>query len=74
MKKNFFSVLSCTLLGIMMTMVYMPNAKAQNFDINDLKTWANYERYAEANQSVRNPIAVFLGNSITDNWARMHEA
>lgn len=75
MKNNFFSTIMCALMGIMMTVVYLPNATAQNnFDINDLKTWANYERYAEANQSVSNPIAVFMGNSITDNWARMHEA
>lgn len=75
MKNKFYSVLACALMGIMMTVVYLPTVSAQNkFDINDLKTWANYERYAEANKSVSNPIAVFMGNSITDNWARMHEA
>ena len=75
MKNKICSTIVCALMGIMMTVVYLPNASAQNnFDINDLKTWANYERYAEANQSVSNPVAVFMGNSITDNWARMHEA
>ena len=75
MKNKFCSTVACVLMGMMMTVVYLPNATAQNnFDINDLKTWANYERYAEANQSVSNPVAVFMGNSITDNWARMHEA
>ena len=75
MQNKFYSTIVCALMGMMMTLVYLPNATAQNnFDINDLKTWANYERYAEANQSVNNPVAVFMGNSITDNWARMHEA
>lgn len=75
MKNKFCSTVACVLMGMMMMVVYLPNATAQNnFDINDLKTWANYERYAEANQSVSNPVAVFMGNSITDNWARMHEA
>lgn len=71
MKKCFY-VLSYVLLGIMMTMVYLPNAYAQGIDVNDLKTWANYERYAEANKTAGTPVAVFMGNSITDNWARMH--
>jgi lysophospholipase L1-like esterase len=75
MKNKFFSTIMIALFGMMMTVAYLPNVSAQNnFDINDLKTWANYERYAEANQSVSNPVAVFMGNSITDNWARMHEA
>ena len=36
------------------------------------KDWANFGRYAEANAKVTTaPDAVFMGNSITDNWARM---
>ena len=73
MKNNFYSTIMCALVGIMMTMAYLP-AFSQSIDINDLRTWANYERYAEANKNVGSPIAVFMGNSITDNWARMHEA
>ena len=47
------------------------NLQAQQND--DKKTWANYERYAPANaQITTRPTAVFMGNSITDNWARMH--
>ena len=72
MKNKICTTIMCTLLGMMMTLVYLPETMAQNkFDVNDLKTWANYERYAEANKTVSNPIAVFMGNSITDNWARM---
>ena len=73
MKNKFYSTIMCALVGIMMTMAYLP-AFSQSIDINDLRTWANYERYAEANKNVGSPIAVFMGNSITDNWARMHEA
>ena len=72
MKKTLISAFYATLMGMLMTVAMMPNALAQQkFDINDLKTWANYERYAEDNKTVNNPIAVFMGNSITDNWARM---
>ena len=40
---------------------------------NDKKTWANYEKYAAANAALTTrPVAVFMGNSITENWARMH--
>ncbi len=35
------------------------------------KDWANFKRYAKANAEVKKaPIAVFMGDSITDNWAR----
>ena len=40
--------------------------------------WANYRRYAEANVALKatgaRPDAVFMGNSITEGWARQHEA
>ena len=36
------------------------------------KDWANFGRYAEANAAIeQSPDVVFMGNSITDNWARM---
>ena len=38
-----------------------------------VKDWANFGRYREANEAIENPVkAVFMGNSITDNWAKMH--
>lgn len=34
--------------------------------------WAQFNRYAEANAELKHtPKVVFMGNSITDNWARM---
>lgn len=36
------------------------------------KDWANFGRYAEANAAIeQSPDVVFMGNSITDNWAHM---
>lgn len=35
--------------------------------------WAQYDRYAADNDSITaRPKAVFMGNSITDNWAKFH--
>ena len=37
------------------------------------KDWAQYSRYAASNDSITSrPKAVFIGNSITDNWAKFH--
>lgn len=38
------------------------------------KDWANFGRYRQQNEEVAGQKinAVFMGNSITDNWARMH--
>lgn len=37
------------------------------------KDWAQYNRYAAANDTVSvAPTAVFMGNSITDNWFKFH--
>ena len=37
------------------------------------KDWAQYNRYSSQNDSVTHrPKAVFMGNSITDNWAKFH--
>lgn len=43
----------------------------------DTSTWANYERYAEANSNLPAPVpgqhrVVFTGNSITDGWIMHH--
>ena len=36
------------------------------------KDWAKYSRYAAANESVTvSPRAVLMGDSITDNWAKL---
>jgi len=36
--------------------------------------WAQFGRYAKANEELtKRPSVVFMGNSITDNWARMHK-
>ena len=43
---------------------------AQNKDLN--KDWAKYSRYAAANEAVTvSPRAVLMGDSITDNWAKL---
>ncbi len=37
------------------------------------KDWALYSRYAEANDTITvAPKAVFMGNSITENWLKFH--
>lgn len=36
-------------------------------------SWANYQRYAAANDTItRAPEVVFMGNSITEGWANQH--
>ena len=40
-----------------------------------LKDWADFGRYREANAAISTPVkVVFMGNSITDNWAEMDPA
>ena len=34
--------------------------------------WAQYARYEEKNKGVKKPKVVFIGDSITDGWYRMH--
>ena len=36
MKNNFYSTIMCALVGIMMTMAYLP-AFSQSIDVNDLR-------------------------------------
>lgn len=41
--------------------------------INAEKSWAQYERYSAQNALLTlRPKAVFMGNSITNNWAKFH--
>lgn len=51
---------------------------ALNADAQGNRDWANYGRYAESNAALKElgtrPEAVFMGNSITDGWARVHQA
>lgn len=45
---------------------------SQNQEDPRQRDWAKFNRYAEANEQVTTtPKVVFMGNSITDNWARM---
>ena len=55
--KRFMIIAAATLMCL------ATNAQGQ------YKDWANFTRYAEANASVTvRPKAVFMGDSITDNW------
>ena len=61
MKK--FALVIMLLLGVF-------SLSAQNKDLN--KDWAKYSRYAESNSMVTvSPRAVLMGDSITDNWAKL---
>ncbi len=66
MKKTAF------LLAALFAMAAAPKAAAQ-----DMRDWANYGRYAEANAALKaagtRPDVVFMGNSITDAWPKQHE-
>ena len=56
-----------TIIGILAFLVaFAANAQDHNRD------WANFNRYNQANETVQaKPRAVFMGDSITDNWFRM---
>lgn len=54
------------IIACLMTFVSVSLSYAQTHD------WANFKRYQESNAQVSvKPRAVFMGDSITDNWARM---
>ena len=57
MKKLFFTALA--LAGFLC-------AAAQTQD------WANFGRFEQANDEVRNPKVVLMGNSITELWIKTH--
>jgi len=44
----------------------------KGYDLTDNNTWANYNRYEVANKTVKKPVAIFMGNSITESWNRSH--
>lgn len=55
---------------LLLTFCISFNISAQIVDKN-VKTWAKYERYAQANRELKGvPDVVFIGNSITDFWAK----
>lgn len=59
MKKTIISILA-------FLVAFAANAQDHNRD------WANFNRYNQANETVQaKPRAVFMGDSITDNWFRM---
>lgn len=63
MKKTLL-LLACLFL---VTSIYSQNASNPQ-----QRDWAQFKRYADANaQLTTTPDVVFMGNSITDNWARM---
>ena len=52
-----------------MCVVCFVNAQTKS---NSRRTWAQYERYELANDALKqSPLVVFMGNSITDFWAKM---
>ena len=66
--KQFLLVSACCLV------LYLPgNVNAQN----NAHEWANFKRYAQANNSLKeegipSKGVVFMGNSITEGWVRLH--
>lgn len=69
MNRLFFKHFFC--LSILCLGLSWAEADAQNRD------WANFKRYAEANKELPAPAkkekrVVFMGNSITEGWARVH--
>jgi len=42
------------------------------FGVESKKEWAKFSKYEEANKGVEAPSAVFMGDSITEGWARIH--
>lgn len=64
--KNIGKILSIGLMAGGMALATGVSAQTEKGD------WAQFGRYAEANKRVTTaPSAVFMGNSITDNWWRM---
>ena len=40
----------------------------------EYKDWANFGKFTEANKTVEKPVAVFMGNSITEGWWHNNQA
>ncbi|MDT0646044.1 SGNH/GDSL hydrolase family protein [Zunongwangia sp. F260] len=70
MKKRLFSTFILLLIGF--------NLFAQKEEYKELMSqdWANLKKYRDANKSIiengNYPQVVFMGNSITEGWVRMH--
>lgn len=65
MKQNFYIRIFILLLSITSAIATSAQSKSST-----AKQWAKYDRYEKANESLTiAPDVVFMGNSITDNWA-----
>lgn len=54
--------------------VISTSLNAQTAQTKEYKDWAKFYRYEQANDTVKtNPIAVFMGDSITDGWAKQDQ-
>lgn len=59
--------------SVALTMVLLMCPLFMQAQVKEDKDWALYSRYAPANDTVTvNPTAVFMGNSITENWLKFH--
>lgn len=57
-------------LALILALLFSALSLSAQKDLN--KDWAKYSRYASANESVTvSPRAVLMGDSITDNWAKL---
>lgn len=66
MKIRLLTVCSAVVIALSSIMSFAGNAKKED------KDWAQFYRYAGKNDSLTMaPTVVFMGNSITDNWAKM---
>lgn len=66
MKISLLAVCSAVVIALSSTMSFAGNVKKAD------KDWAQFYRYAGKNDSLTiAPAVVFMGNSITDNWAKM---
>lgn len=58
------------LITIIAAVLFTASLSAQDV----VKDWAKHDRYEKANSELTvAPKVVFMGNSITDNWARFHQ-
>ena len=66
MKTRLLAVCSVVVIALSLIMCFAGNTKKTD------KDWAQFYRYAGKNDSLAvTPDVVFMGNSITDNWAKM---
>lgn len=67
MKRNFYIYILVALLSLTSTLTTSAQSTSSS-----KKQWAKYDRYESANAALTvAPDVVFMGNSITDNWASL---